>query len=233
MLKFPARLATAAAGAVLVLGLAACAGDLPTDTSSTRDPAVALKPAAAPGRDTPVTSTIADGGYQIGSDGAGSYSNANGVSSIIQIAGDWTLDLTASRVTRKIRLTFNRISGSGDLPADGLYKSRLISKCSLRSQNWRMIPLNGTVQCPLHLAFDWGGSSYALQMNSTGVNSWPGTDDANISCNASAGGTCTNWTMTPSTPGGSNVAVLLKYVSSTPVVQGYFSVGFLIGVTTP
>jgi hypothetical protein len=114
---------------------------------------------------------------------------------------------------------------------------------------WAVAP-GATISCPLHIAFDYGGSGYAVQMNpypAGDPEGAPETQPVNITCvvPSSGAGPCTQWKITPSgtsvAADGSvayrNVARLIKYVSvknsTTNVNQGDFYLSFSIRVTNP
>lgn len=202
-----------------------------------------------------VTSTIADAdtavapALQYQSDGLGPYVNASNLTSQIQSVGDWVLDMyTVSRATRQVYLDFSQpIAGTGPnggnpvaIPS-GLYKVRIISKCTLFGNNFLTLAPGATVPCPLHLKFDYNGSSWALEMNpfaSTGdPEGAPETNYANVTCVApgSGAGPCVGWRVTPS--GATNETRLIHYVTgkggTQNVDEGDYDIAFSIGVTNP
>lgn len=202
-----------------------------------------------------VTSTIADAdtgvapALQYQSDGLGSYSNASNLTSQIQSVGDWVLDMyTVSRATRQVYLDFSQpIAGSGPNGGDpvvipsGLYKVRIISKCSLFGNNYLTLAPGATVPCPLHVKFDYNGSSWALEMNPIHSSGDPEgaseTNYANVTCvnPASGSGACVGWKVTPSAP--TNEARLIHYVvtkgQTQSVNDGDYDIAFSISVTNP
>lgn len=212
--------------------------------------------AAGGSKDTPVTSTISDNdvtiapALQIRSDAFGAYTNSNTLTSVIQDIGAWVLDSYYPRnSTRKVFLEFSLPkAGSGPgggapvaVPS-GLYKVRIISRCNILGTSFLTLAPGASMPCPLHVAFDYSGVSYAVQMNPgpSGVDPAPETNYATITCTtpSSGSGPCTAWTITPSGAGGQNVARLIKYVATgknttTPVNQGDFYFSFRIGVTNP
>ncbi len=222
--------------------------------------------AAKAGGDTPVTSNVADSdtsiapALQIRSDGLGSFQNGSTLTSVIQGIGAWLLDsYTPRNSNRGVYLEFSQpIAGSG--PNGGnpvavpsaVYRVHAISKCNLLGTSFLTLAPGASMPCPLHVKFDYNGSSYAVQMNpgaSAGDpdGNAPETNYATITCvNPSSGaGPCSQWRMTPSgmytAPDGTqryrNVGKLFKYVAShgstTPVNQGDFNFSFAIGVTNP
>lgn len=238
---------------VLAGALAGCSAESPS--------APLFAKAAASGGDIAVTATIADAdtfvapALQIRSDGLGAYRNGSALTSIIQGSGAWLLDsYTPRNGTRRVYLDFSQpIAGSGPGGGDpvavpsGAYRVRAISKCNLLGTTMQGLAPGASMPCPLHIKFDYAGTSYALQMNpAAGVDPYPETQYATVTCTvpASGAGPCTAWTITPSgtfVVGGAtryrNVAVLLKYVTvnrtTTAVSQGDFYVSFAIGVTNP
>lgn len=235
--------------------LAGCAGERPAGPSQ-----ILEAKGGPPNGDTPVTTLVADAdpavapALQVRSDGLGSYQNSSTLTSVIQGIGDWVLDARYPRgVTRQVYLEFSQaIAGSGPnggnpvpLPS-GLYPTRLISKCSRYGHTMQALAPGSSMLCPLHIGFEYGGSSYALQMNPLSGDpdgSYAETTPASIACvsPASGSGPCVGWRITPSGSGpageSANVARLLKYVTSkgktTAVSQGDFYVSFSIGVTDP
>ena len=225
----------------------------------------AIAPLAAQGNgDTPVTSYVADSdttispSLQLRSDGAGAYRNANTLSSVVQSIGAWVLDSKNLRnSTRRVFLDLGQpIAGSGPnagapiaVPA-ALYQVRIISKCNLYGASMWTIAPGATTVCPVHVAFDYSGSAYAVQMNPNPAGDpegAPETQPANITCTtpSSGAGPCTAWTITPSgtyiAADGStkyrNVVRLIKYVTSKGntqnVNQGDFYFSFTMRVTNP
>jgi hypothetical protein len=229
-------------------------------TTSTGKKGIGSEKFAVVAYEAPVTTTLADDdqevatSLQIRSDGSGSYTDAQNLVSFLQKIGAWVLDsYNPSNATRRVYLEFSRpIAGSGPgggapvaIPS-GLYYARVIARCNLYGTAMQSVGLGGTTTCPLHIRFDYGGSSYALQMNpleSSLEASYPQTDPATVTCVASSGvpgRLCGAWRITPSgTAGGgaANVAKLLKYVTkqgrTTAVDQGDFHFSFSIGVTDP
>lgn len=222
----------------------------PGDTAS-----ITSSVTAQAGGDVPVTATIADSdtaiapALQIRSDNLGAYLNASTLTSVIQGIGAWVLDSYNPRnSTRRAFLEFSQpIAGSGPNGGNPVavpsatYKVRMISKCNLLGTSFLTLAPGASMPCPLHVKFDYNGSSYAVQMN-PGANpdgNAPETQYATITCvvPSSGAGPCTQWTITPSGAGNRNVAKLFKYVTSkgttTAVNQGNFHFSFRIGVTRP
>lgn len=239
---------TIRAASIAVVLLAACN----SDRANAPVRAIDVAPMAASGGDTPVTSTLADAGMQIRSDGHGAYLNSSTLSSVIQGIGDWLLDSYYPRnSTRTIYVDFSQpIAGSGPnggapvpIPS-GLYKVHFISKCSLFGNNLLTLAPGATIACPMHVgALTYSGNTYSVQMNpytnSSGAVYAPETNYANVSCvrPTSGAGPCTGWTFAPSGTGGSNVGKLQLMTTvkgqTVPVNQGDFKFAFSIGVTNP
>jgi hypothetical protein len=206
-----------------------------------------------------VTSTVADADpsvaptLQIRSDSLGAYQHSNALVSMIQAIGAWVLDsYNPNNAARRLYLEFSRpIAGSGPnggspvaVPS-GLYYARVIARCNLYGNAMQALGLGGTMACPLHIRFAYGGSDYAVQMNPQSGDadgSYAETNPATVTCVAasSSGGLCAGWRLTPSgTNAGSsaNVAKLIKYATSkgktTKLNQGDFYFSFSIGVTDP
>lgn len=246
----PARIALTAA--MLALGCA-------TDPTAVRQ--APPEPAFATG-DLPVTSVVADAdatvapALQVRSDGLGAYLNSRTLISVVQAIGAWVLDTKNPRnSTRQVFLEFSQpIAGTG--PGGGapvavpsaLYKVHLISKCNLYGNSMLSLAPGQSVLCPLHVAFDYAGAAYAIQMNplSSAGESYPDTHPATVTCVAAGGGgSCTMWRITPTGqftgPDGTiwsgNTGRLLKYVTSkgstTAVSQGSFRFSFSFTVSNP
>jgi hypothetical protein len=221
--------------------------------------------AAPSSNSTPVTTLVFDVDsaiaptLQIRSDGLGSYLNSTSLTSVIQDIGAWLLDSRSPRNgTRQLYLDFALpIAGSG--PGGGqpvpvpsaLYRVRAIAKCNLYGTSMLSLAPGTSMACPLHIGFDFGGNSYAVQMNpypsSGDPEGAPETNYVNITCTAPSSGTgpCIEWRITPSgtypRPDGSagyrNVGRLIKYVTNkgktTANNQGDFYFSFAIRVTNP
>lgn len=220
--------------------------------------------AARGGVDTPVSTYVVDSdpslapSLQIRSDGLGVYRNSNTLTSIIQgSAGAWVLDSqNPQNATRTLFLDFGQpVAGSGPNGGDpiavpsALYRVRAISKCNVYGNSmWTLAP-GTSMACPLHVAFTYGGFSYAVQMNpypAGDPDGAPETQWATVRCLTPTGAAaCAEWLFTPSgtdtAPDGSiryrNVARLIKYVTTknttTNVNQGDFYFSFEIRVTNP
>jgi hypothetical protein len=240
--------------------LAACDADAPVATGPRQLAAFAAKGNS----DTPVISAMADSdpsiasSLQLRSDGLGVYQNSSTLISVIQSIGAWEFDSKNPRNgTRRVYLDFGQpVAGSGPNGGDpvavpsALYRVRAIAKCNLVGASMWAIAPGATIACPLHIAFDYAGSGYAVQMNPNPAGDpegAPETQFANATCVAPASGPgpCTQWKLTPSgsftAADGSlqyrNVARLIKYVTvrntTTNVNQGDFYFSFAIGVTKP
>jgi hypothetical protein len=239
-------------------------GDRPSTPIGPTAPGASMNSMAASGsRGTAVTSTIADAdssiapSLQIRSDGIGTYRNSSTLISQIQSIGAWELDsYNPNGATRTMYLDFSQpVAGSGPtgggavpIPS-GLYKVHMIAKCNLYNNSFLTIAPGATVPCPLHIgAIFVGAEQYALQMNprlSAADTAWAETNWTNVTCVSSGVGSCTAWSITPSStaPDGSssNVAALLHYVSTTTnrktttaiVKEGDFQIAFHIVVTNP
>lgn len=249
-----------AIAAAFAIPLAGCAPDSP----SAIEPKQLVGAEARGPVDTPVSSYVADSdpsvseSLQIRSDGAGVYRNSTTLMSIIQGIGAWVLDLQNQRNSRTLVLDFGQpipLSGpnGGDpiaLPS-GPYKVRAIARCNVYDVSMLALAAGASMACPLHIAFSYGGSSYAVQMNPypTGADpeGAPETQWANVTCLTPSSGSapCTEWKLTPSAADTAangnvtyrNVARLIKYVTSknttTNVNQGDFYFSFAIRLTNP
>lgn len=211
------------------------------------------------GADTPVTTLIAGAGlpddptgFQIQSDGKGSYKNAtDGVVSVLQkgTLKEWQLDTSPSTV-RSVYLDFQfPVSGTAAAPpfAYGQVPTRIETKCYVSNTigPGNMTGLNSTLDCVLLIAFTYGGENYGIHM-------WPqlnaGTHMARITCTGVSGSTsdpsspCIQWTIAPTstnpyTGQSANIAKLIKQVivrrTKIDEDHGDFYFSFLITVTKP
>lgn len=260
-MRVSTRHGPAACGFVMALTttLVACA----TDRPSVVEPRQLVIAEARGSGDTQVSTYVADAeangsAFQIRSDGRGVYRTSTALNSIIQPIGAWVLELNSRTSTRSLVLDFGQpVPGSGPSGGDpiavasGPYMVRAIAKCNVYGTSMLTLAPGATMACPLHIAFGYNGSSYALQMNPnpTGADpdGAPETDWATVTCLTPTSGSapCTEWTLTPSdtytAEDGSvrrrNVARLIKYVTSkgttTNVNQGDFYVSFAIRLTNP
>ena len=246
--------------AVLTITLPACA----TDRPSVVEPRQIGIAEARGSADTQVSTYVADADtsvsatLQIRSDGIGVYRSSSTLGSIIQPIGAWVLELNLRNSTRSLVLDFGQpVPGSGPgggnpvaVPS-GAYKARAIAKCNAYNTSMLTLAPGATMACPLHIAFSYNNSDYAVQMNpyptSADPDGAPETEWATVRCLTPASGSapCTEWMLTPSgtytaADGSSkyrNVARLIKYVSTkgstTNVNQGDFYFSFAIRVTNP
>lgn len=160
--------------------------------------AASQKAKGSPKGDTPVTSTL-NAGF-ITSDNGNDYLDVNGVSSIIQTSNtccnDWILDTAGS--ARSIDVNFSQPLQGGTGPS-GLVPGRIIVQCHLADgvAAFPGIPEGGSVSCPMVVSFPgsarntvwrvaFGGPYYANLSN---------TDLALVTCNASSGGQCDDWSI--------------------------------------
>jgi hypothetical protein len=224
----------------LSVALIACA-DQVTSPSTTR--LTSREPLNAAPKNTPVKSDLlggATGTNSIRSDGLGLYQNGvNSVVSILQSGfGDWELDMTATKSTRKARIDFSDpLPGNPGAPPflSALVKARLIAKASqINGGSFaQMTGLGSTILSPLSVAFAYGGAQYAVRMNTT---NHPGSDWVRVTCTAVADpgnpGTsaCTKWNVAP-TGTYDSVAKNVGYVErvgtpSTFIGMFYFTLGF-------
>jgi len=130
--------------------------------------------------DVPVTTLIEGNGVDmsptlhIQSDLAGAYQNSKTVQSVIQSIGDWVLNTAySSRSTRKALVDFRdpvpNSGPNGGAPAAPFayqqVQARFISKCSEYGNSMFTLAGGMTTNCPLVVRFDYGGSTYRIQMN--------------------------------------------------------------------
>ncbi len=143
--------------------------------------------------------------YQIMSDGLGTYSTFNvkhnSVSSTIISSCDWELDTTGS-TTRGISLTFIPVDSSNkSAPFSGpeTVRARIVTHCTTNPNNnnlslGTMTYVGQTLICPFNVGFYAGSNWYNIGLN---PNNWPGTTQAQVTCQGVSGGTCDAWTIVP------------------------------------
>lgn len=213
--------------------LAAC-GDQTSTTTSPRLEPTAMAAAKAPAPPTPnVTSTLYDtdalgAALLTRSDDfngttSATYTAVNNVTSHIGGGGAWQLYL-GSQTARTIRLT---LASQGIPLADGNYSSNVevYSQC-FDSSNVQVSLLAmpaGAVNGNCSFGVDFtaaNGTKYKLVM----APAYSGTGRASVTCNAAAGGYCTNWTIvTNANAANSGVANLYTFSASRgQVVLVYF-----------
>jgi hypothetical protein len=188
----------------------------------------------------PVTSTIADGTFQIQSDDIGPYTNSKAVQSVIQPVGDWVLDTHYSLLsTRSVWFDFSRPVGVPAAPfVQELVKARLITQCPTYGNSMLSLKNDGKtiITCGLVIGFDYGGNKYRLAMNPLGPNDYGETNAVNVSCTAGpADGPCTQWNIVPEATGGNIARLVLVSTKGKPVEKtlGNFYFSFSITVTNP
>lgn len=194
------------------------------------------------GGDTPVLSELLGGGggpnLSIQSDQQGGYTTSGGVSSILQSSfGDWVLDLTAKKATRKVNVELTDPLPDNPAPApftSSLVKARFIAKASLLTSGGfaGMTGLGTTIMSPLSIAeFSSGGKTYAIRMNR---DNHPETDWAQVTCiGVAANSACTKWRVTPTGNYGGvtkNVGYL-EQVSPSVAFVGLYYFTFDITIT--
>jgi hypothetical protein len=229
-----------AAGLSVVL--IACA-DRVTSPSTTL--LTSREPVNAAPKNTPVKSDLlggATGTNSIRSDGLGLYQNGvNGVVSILQSGfGDWELDMSATKSTRKARIDFSDpLPGNPGAPpfVSALVKARLIAKASQinASSFAQMTGLGSTLLSPLSVAFAYNGAQYAIRMN---AGNHPASDWVRVTCtgvvDAGNPGTsaCNKWNVAP-TGVYDSIAKNVGYVErvgtpSTFIGMFYFSLDLVV-----
>lgn len=187
--------------------------------------------AAAP----PVKSELLGSG-SIQSDGLGTYTHGvSGVSA--SVGGDWVLDLSGRKSTRKASVAFTDSLPGNPSPApfaSALVAPRIIAKGGDFTPGGftGMVGLGSTIVSPLSLAFAYNGKSYGVRMNS--VNH-PQTDWALVTCiGVTSTNACNKWRLTPtgSYDGSSkNIGRLEEVVGTSSVFIGLFYFSFDIVIT--
>jgi len=211
-------------------------------------------PATAQTSDVPVTTIIEGNGVgtsptlHIQSDLAGAYKNSKTVQSVIQSIGDWVLNTaSSSRSTRKALVDFrDPVSDSG--PNGGApvapfahqqVQARFISKCAEYGNSMFTLAGGMTMNCPLVVRFNYGGSEYRIQMNPVNYSE---TNYVDITCTGTnAASQCNQWRIEPSAIQADgqrkNVAKLVRLVTSKGKTieenLGDFYLSFVINVTNP
>lgn len=197
------RIQSFISSAAAALVLCACA-DATDPASMAYDTSFAF---AAP-KTTAATSELAGGGgganLAIQSDQRGAY--LNGVDRVVSIIqGDWELDVTNSRTSRRVRIELTDALPGNPSPAPfvaELVRARFISKASNVNGSYTgMVGLGSTMLVPLSVGqIAYGGSTYAIRMNTT----HPETDLALVTCTRvtdpynPATSPCSQWRLTPS-----------------------------------
>ncbi|MCM3904637.1 MAG: hypothetical protein ND866_23315 [Pyrinomonadaceae bacterium] len=147
---------------------------------------------------------------------------------------------------RKVLIDFREpIAGSG--PNGGaptppfvyqLVRTRFLAQCAAVGTNMGTLPVGVPVYCPLIIAIDdTNGVRYRLTMNPPNFGE---TQYAKVTCLASLGSNCTQWTVEPSVTqlDGElkNVAKLLKVATKAHQADqnlGDFYISFSIHLTRP
>jgi hypothetical protein len=226
-------------GLAALLGLTACTE---TPAAPTVIDEEGLYPKVAPAaRNTSVRSELAGGSIQ--NDQLGAYLDGTaGVVSILQGAlGDWELDLTGNKSTRKVGLDFSDpLPGNPGVAPFGsaLVKARMIAKASqLTAGSFAgMVGLGSTTLTPLSVSFGYNGKNYAIRMNPA---NHPGTDWSRVTCqgvvNPAAPSTsaCNRWEVVPAGSYGGVVKSIgaLEQVTNAaaiPLGNFYFTFSFTI-----
>lgn len=182
--------------------------------------------------------------YRLQGDAQGSYYSydfgQDEVVSEIQSIGDWVLEVNNS-ATRRVLLDFgDPVSGTPATPPFliGEVPARLISKCASWGGNLKTMTLGATLDCPLSIAFDYGGQSYAVRMNP--VN-FPETSHSQWTClGVDAAGKCNQWRLEPGElvdGQKKNVGQLVRLVTvrgqTTNEDRGDYYISFQINIGNP
>lgn len=220
--------------------------------------AVAVYAGKPPGGNTPdkpVTSEINDSDgvnpYDIQSDLQGSYTNGNGIISVLMANGlnrmahgDWQLDLGQS--TRTVTFTLdegNDVESGEDgymtqatLLGTVIDDSRFLLQCTRSLQSMLTMHAGNAIVCPLVIEFS--NSPFRLNMEFTNL---PETEKVQVYCNSEASDGCNEWFITPipGINGGRTRARLEELVGnhvgkqSSWANRGAFLLKFNIHVTRP
>jgi hypothetical protein len=172
------------------------------------------------------------------------------VSSFIDSAGEWFLDLygqnTRQTVLRQLYVTPNDVYNSRALsvPPAGLYWQNIELSGNCWDQNLNRVPFENVVtssgNCSLGLDFGYKGTVYKLLMSPVLKNPGdPATGLVTVTCNSVSSNQCVSWTITPNTSAGApspTVANLYSYTGGPKlpwVFIGQYYDTFRIHVTNP
>lgn len=169
----------------------------------------------------------------------GNGPSSNQISSWIQSAGGWKLNLFNQSVRTLFVTPNDAINSSQPVgPASGYYWQNLeaYSTCYDQSNNVVAFPslVNGSGNCSLGVDFTYGGTKYKLVMSPVLPSQGPVTGRAQVVCNSTSNNQCDNWTIIPNTAAAyANVANLYKYVTKGLAFIGQYYNTFRIDVTNP
>jgi hypothetical protein len=166
-------------------------------------------------------------------------SHQNLISSWIQSAGGWVLDLF-NQSLRTLYITPNDpINASQPLgPPPGYYWQNVEAYSVCYDQSGNQVPFpnltNGSGNCSLGIDFYSGGAKYKLVMSPHMPAAGPATGLAQVACNSVNNGQCVSWTIQPNM-GAVNPTVsnLYRYGTHGLVFVGQYNNTFRIDVTNP
>ena len=170
------------------------------------------------------------------------YKQGGGITSDIY-GGIYFLDLY-SQTLRTLYLTPNDAYAPAQnppvpIPPPGYYSQYVEMPVHCYDASNNLVPLQNIVtssgNCRLGVDFGYQGVKYKLDMGPVLAAPGPATGLVNVACNASSGGQCVNWTITPN-PNGTlaNVANLYYYARGGKLTfLGQYYNTFRIEVTNP
>jgi hypothetical protein len=171
--------------------------------------------------------------------GQASYTAGNGVVSDVY-NGTLFLDLY-SQTLRTLYITPNDEDGSQQQtpPPPGYYSQYVEMYFTCYDQSGNTVPLQNITSssgnCRLGVDFGYGGVKYKLDMGPVQPAPGPATGLVSVNCNATSGGQCVSWTITPNLTGPNPTVANLYYYARggklTFIGQDYNT--FRIGVTNP
>ncbi len=128
------------------------------------------------------------------------------------------------------------------IPPPGYYSQYVEMVVHCYDQSFNVVPLQNITtssgNCQLGVDFGYGGVKYKLILGPSLPAPGPATGLVMVNCNATSGGLCVNWTITPNPNGSLANVANLYYWSSQPhgkltYIGGQYYNTFRINVTNP
>jgi len=174
--------------------------------------------------------------------GMATYTTGNGVVSDLY-GGVLFLDLY-SQTVRTLYITPNVPYAPAQnppvpIPPAGYYSQYVELPVHCYDMNNNVVPLQNILtssgNCRLGVDFGYNGVKYKLDMGPVLAAPGPATGLVNVNCNATSGGQCVNWTITPNPNGAlANVANLYYWARGGKLTfLGQYYNTFRINVTNP
>jgi hypothetical protein len=170
------------------------------------------------------------------------YTNTGNVVSKVGNPGGWGLDLY-NQVARTVCLTFSTVDGSAPVVQNGCYSANveIYSTChDAQGGEIGFLTIQvGSPQANCLFGFDFtaGRTKYKMEMGQSLQSSPAGgpTGLAMVTCNASNGTACINWTIAPNTSALNPLTANLYSFGHSDSLQylGQYHLSFRIDVTNP